>query len=489
MNNHLTDALCTVHKLYTQQPLRHLLLVLSLVLAQTVWAAQFTYQGIQYITLDDQTCSVGNNQNCTIADIVIPETVEYNGKSYTVTQVGPNAFYNNQYLKTITLPSTVNNIDGTTFNNCSNLTSAFLPGVQRIGYATFQYCSSLTTIYFPNLQRIGGNAFYNCTSLTDIILPPSTTFIGAAVFNHCPNLKTITCLAATPPETDDGISDGNAAYDLALIYPDHATGYTNWESGFATRIAAKSLNLTDEINNENIIIYNLENDPYYILNIHRPIRANQWTTLILPYDMSDAALRAAFGADYKLAKITAADLSNNGSRINIKTESTHTLQKNVLYLLWSTKDVTDLPTTVKKKSEIVGLSTEGNDIINGNVFISGIYESSINKGEISRNFDIYYLANDNVIKKLSINGYMKPFRVYFGIGKNNATDAHEMRITLDGQDMNISTISTGITITENAPTIEKQHSVYDLQGRKVAETTDNLLPGLYIVNGRKVAIH
>ena len=56
-------------------------------------------------------------------DYEIPETVEYNGVVYTVTEIADNAFQNNTALTEITIPSTIESIGDNAFAGCSNLES------------------------------------------------------------------------------------------------------------------------------------------------------------------------------------------------------------------------------------------------------------------------------------------------------------------------------------------------------------------------------
>ena len=74
-------------------------------------------------------------------DVVIPETVTYNGITYSVTSVGYRCF-----------------------SYCSSLTSITIPNsVTSFGDGCFSGCSSLTAITIPNsVKSLGDGCFYNC---------------------------------------------------------------------------------------------------------------------------------------------------------------------------------------------------------------------------------------------------------------------------------------------------------------------------------------
>ncbi|MDE6666843.1 MAG: leucine-rich repeat domain-containing protein, partial [Clostridia bacterium] len=92
------------------------------------------------------------------------------------------------------IPNGVTSISNYAFYNCNFLTSITIPsGVTSIGNYAFQYCSSLTSIIIPSgVTSIGNYAFYGCSSLTSITIPDSVTEIREATFGHCSSLTSIT---------------------------------------------------------------------------------------------------------------------------------------------------------------------------------------------------------------------------------------------------------------------------------------------------------
>ena len=98
--------------------------------------------------------------------IIIPESVTYNGATYSVTRIGSSAFHSCSGLTSVVIPNSVTSIgDYYTFLGCSGLTSVVIPNsVTNIGNQTFAHCSGLTSVEIPNsVTSIGFGAFVGCS--------------------------------------------------------------------------------------------------------------------------------------------------------------------------------------------------------------------------------------------------------------------------------------------------------------------------------------
>lgn len=120
-------------------------------------------------------------------DIIIPETVTYEGEKYSVTSIGSGAFKNCYDLTSVIIPNSVTLIDTGAFQDCSNLTSVTIPNsVTSIDWCVFMNCKSLASITIPNsVTSIGLGAFDGCENLTSITIPNSLTSIAEFVFHSC----------------------------------------------------------------------------------------------------------------------------------------------------------------------------------------------------------------------------------------------------------------------------------------------------------------
>ena len=177
-------------------------LLLALVTTTALWAHDFYINGIYYNILTDKTNEVevtygGDNSNSYsneyFGSVTIPETVTYNGTTYSVTSIGESAFSNCSSLTSIIIPNSVTRIGYYAFWRCSGLTSVTIPNsVTSIGGSAFYHCSGLTSIIIPNsVTSIRESVFGNCSGLTSIIIPNSVTSIGKSAFENCSGLTSI----------------------------------------------------------------------------------------------------------------------------------------------------------------------------------------------------------------------------------------------------------------------------------------------------------
>ena len=126
-------------------------------------------------------------------DLVIPESISYNGKTYSVTSIGHLAISNCTSLNSITIPKSITTIEESAFYWCPSLTSITIPGsVKSIGNHAFYHCTNLTSVtILDGLTSIGSGAFVECDALTSIIIPNSVTSIGGSAFYGCTSLTSI----------------------------------------------------------------------------------------------------------------------------------------------------------------------------------------------------------------------------------------------------------------------------------------------------------
>ena len=156
-----------------KQIIKFLFLLLAFGYATEAKSGEFTVDDIWYYYTNEDDDEVGvmySKSGEYSGDVVIPSTVTYNGKQYTVTSIGSKAFSGCTRLKKVTIPNSVTSI----------------------GNEAFYYCIDLTTVTVPNsVTSIGNRAFENCTGLKTVTLGNSVTAIGGWAFSYCTGLTTV----------------------------------------------------------------------------------------------------------------------------------------------------------------------------------------------------------------------------------------------------------------------------------------------------------
>ena len=261
--------------------IKHLFTALMLLCSVAVNAHDFEVDGIYYNITDEanKTVYVTSGVKYT-GGVVIPNSVTYNGNTYSVTSIGDEAFYNCSGLTSIEIPNSVTSIGNNAFYNCSGLTSIIVKegntvydsrnncnaiietssntllngckntvipnSVTSIENEAFSNCSGLTSIEIPNsvtsigsfafegctgltsitignsVTSIGNYAFYNCSGLTSITIPNSVTSIGEYMFSDCTGLTSITI-----PNSVTSIGE-DAFYRCSGLKEVHITDLSAW---------------------------------------------------------------------------------------------------------------------------------------------------------------------------------------------------------------------------------------------------------------------
>ena len=133
---------------------------------------------------------------------VIPSTVTYRGRTYTVTAIDDNAFAWSNYMEYVEIPNTVETIGFQSFNGCNGLERAVIPS---------------------SVKRIASAAYSFCYDLTEVTIGSSLEKIGPSAFGWCNRLNKVVCEAIIPPVLDDDdtsvmYGDCFSTYSTATLY-------------------------------------------------------------------------------------------------------------------------------------------------------------------------------------------------------------------------------------------------------------------------------
>lgn len=226
---------------------------------------------------------------------------------------------------------------------------------------------------------------------------------------------------------------------------------------------------------------------------HRTFTRGEWNSLILPVNMTADQVKAAFGADAKIARFNR--LEDKWIYFDMQAENNLHIEKNVPYIIKPTKE----PTAVNRTYNVGGENTKH---INGLVYtVTGIayedqtatrqhedkefttgmthYGSYENPTVVPADSYILHRSGDMVhtaVEHPSIKSYRTWLRETTPSG-----ETLQMRVEQnDGP-------STGIKVIEEAH--QNANAVYNVSGMRMnSNNTDNLPKGVYIINNKKVVI-
>ncbi len=198
------------------------------IFAEDLYTEKVEIDGLKYGIYDGEATVMGYTSDLG-KDVIIPDSITYNDKTYSVTKINSYAFYKNSKITSLKIGNSVTEIGSNAFEMCLSLKSIVIPeSVSKIGSGAFAYCSSLEKAYYKgNLSQwcnmsieyeqanplfhakelyidgklldgditipegvtsIGDYAFYNCENLSGVLIHKSLINIGSGAFSNCKNL-------------------------------------------------------------------------------------------------------------------------------------------------------------------------------------------------------------------------------------------------------------------------------------------------------------
>lgn len=229
------------------------------------------------------------------------------------------------------------------------------------------------------------------------------------------------------------------------------------------------------------------------ITLKRTFKANQWTTLTLPFNLTQSEVAEIFGEDTRIIMLDKG--TNNSGAVRLKFVY-HEIQ-NVLpgypYLIKPTKDVTTSFTVHNKciNPHILQLEIDCGDYI-----FKGVTDYCTPDAKM-QNYSVQFAEGDIFVSngdgKLYISGkesYSKGYRAY--IAKKSGTQAAKSISIVMNSFSDDDDTTTSIDVAEFDPTLLESLGlpvgVYNLNGQRVGNDTRNLRPGIYIVNGKKTVV-
>lgn len=169
-------------------------------------------------------------------DLVIPESVTFEGNTYIVTEIGNFAFGWCKDLTSVSIPNSITNIYTNAFVRCDGLKSVIINSEANLRDAELSFKKGnirykvkskntawvISTVdsdsrYSGNIviptkviagntftvTGIGYKSFAACIDLTSISIPNSVTYVSENAFESCIHLTTIYCQAKAKPSDWD----------------------------------------------------------------------------------------------------------------------------------------------------------------------------------------------------------------------------------------------------------------------------------------------
>lgn len=197
-----------------------------------------------------------------------------------------------------------------------------------------------------------------------------------------------------------------------------------------------------------------------------------WNTLCLPFSLTDAQAKAAFGDDVELRTLASFD----GKTLTFAEAAGITAGVPCLIKVGkvaenNTYTFTGVTTIAVKDKTDFGFSEKGD------VEFVGIYSpADVSELATAGKENALFLGEANKFYKAKAGTTMKAFRAFFLVPAS--TDTQALRAVIDGT-------TTGIDDL-NIDTVKSDGRVYNLNGQCVGYSLEGLKAGIYIQNGKKV---
>ena len=333
-----------------------LALIIGLIVQSALLQASTLIDGLYYdLDTSNRTATVtyevdgtGNYASLS-ANVKIPESIVYNGVTFTVTKIADKAFANCTAMESISIPGSVVQVGNLQwlkykmdsselpFYNCTSLKRVRLEdGVQPIVLGSHNYWGNNTSqnylaynkglfsscpleevyvgrniTYLENVdysfeanpQYYGYSAFYNQPKLAKITISPSVTDIPSYLFKDCKNLVTLTIsgsLVKIPEHAFDGCNISS------LILPNSVETISDY--AFTNNVGMKSANIGTAVkiigNNAfsgctvladitlGTSLQSIGNEAFMSVGS----LATSWNSLIFPESLTSIGIKAFYGS-------------------------------------------------------------------------------------------------------------------------------------------------------------------------------------------------
>ena len=259
---------------------------------------------------------------------------------------------------------------------------------------------------------------------------------------------------------------------------------------------------------------------YRSITFTRTFKPNQWTTLTLPFNLTQDEVQKIFGDGTQIIMLDKATLSSDGgARLHFIYHEIQNVLPGYPYLIKPTlKNIeNDAVVDIDKDAPDADADEDNTPLTSFTVYGKCI-NPSIKPFEVNTTpytfkgtpgyctpdatgktgYSVQYYENDIFVSegdgKLYVSGgssYGKGYRAWLK-NKNNSTNAVKSISVVMSSFSDDDDTTTSIDVAEMAPDLIEalgiQTGVYNLSGQRVANDTRNLKAGIYIVNGKKTVV-
>lgn len=318
-----------------------------------------------------------------------------------------------------------------------------------------------------NGQRVsfdGKHSFYGTLFTADVVDKSTDYLFSNDVY------ATDASLAKAPSYTENGarafirVSDGTTPA-IKIQTADEASKFTyDVTNGYVHTAWCQYDNQTKNVTIEN----------------RGTLHAGEWNMMCLPFKLSAAGYKKAFGEDVKVAEFTGVTKSEGGELVSFNLAYIN--EKNGMkaatpYLIKPSKEIPMADVTFEGV-KVSAKTTEEQATGDVNCKLIGTLQPTIlDKGHqqlvLKARNELQYMAPNSTIP-------MQACRAYFELTDTTVAAAKSFSFSIDGE-------TTGVKVIDvNAPSTSTNTRVYNMNGQLVGTSMENLPQGIYVIAGKKV---
>lgn len=317
-----------------------------------------------------------------------------------------------------------------------------------------------------NGQRVsfdGKHSFYGTLFTADVVDRSTDYLFSKDVYSSASSLAQATSITENGARAFIRVSDGTTPA-IKIQTADEASKFTyDVTNGYVHTAWCQYDNQTKNVTIEN----------------RGTLHAGEWNMMCLPFKLSAAGYKKAFGEDVKVAEFTGVTKSEGGELVSFNLAYIN--EKNGMkaatpYLIKPSKDIPMADVTFEGV-KVSAKKTEEQATGDVNCKLIGTLQPTIlDKGHqqlvLKARNELQYMAPNSTTP-------MQACRAYFELTGTVAA-AKSFSFSIDGE-------TTGVKVIDvNAPSTSINTRVYNMNGQLVGTSMENLPQGIYVIAGKKV---